>query len=130
MKTRMFVFLLMSALMLLFAACGDETASSAASVRPQSGTVLNKNTIRQANTDLRVPVLKKTALPPVNIQTWPMVSTGQTKCYDYKQEIECPILYMMNAKIGLTSNQSDLGGLKSTQIKMLKTGLLIGVNIK
>lgn len=90
MKTRMFVFLLMSALMLLFAACGDDTASSAASVRPQSGTVLNKNTIRQANTDLRVPVLKKTVLPPVNIQTWPMVSTGQTKCYDYKQEIECP----------------------------------------
>lgn len=90
MKTRMFIFLLMSALMLLFTACGEETSSVSPKNNTVSGTVLDKNTIRHAERDLRIPIRKKTVLPPVNIQTWPMISTGQNKCYDYKQEIECP----------------------------------------
>ena len=90
MKTRMFIFLLIPALMLLFAACGEETSSAASKNHQMSGTVLDKSSIRVANRDVRAPMLKKTVLPPVNIQTWPMISTGQTKCYDYKQEIECP----------------------------------------
>lgn len=89
MKARMFIFFVVSAFALLLVSCGDETSSS--TQQPQfRGTVLNQNSIRKADTLAKVPVLKKIQLPPANIQTWPMVSTGQTKCYDNKHEIECP----------------------------------------
>lgn len=90
MKAKMFIFFLISAMMLLFTACGDETAPASQNSSRVSGQVYNKNAIRKADTDVRMLIQKKTMLPPANIQTWPMVSTGQIKCYDYKQEIECP----------------------------------------
>ena len=89
MKTRMFIFFLVSALALLFASCGEET-SSAARNRNAGGTVLDRNAVGKIDRQVIYPVIKKKPLPPVNIQTWPMISTGQTRCYDYEKEIECP----------------------------------------
>ena len=89
MKARIFIFCFISVLVLFFTSCGEETASTPRN-NPKSGVVINKDSIRKVNSDLRVRYLKKTELSPVNIQTWPLISTGQTKCYDHKQEIECP----------------------------------------
>ena len=86
---KLFLFLVISVLAFCFAACGDETAQTGSKYQQQNGTVMKRNIARQPRTLLRPTVKKKIKLPPVNIQTWPMVATGQTQCFDNTTEIDC-----------------------------------------
>lgn len=85
-----FLLIAFSLLALCFASCGEETSESAPRYgRQPNGTVLNRNVVVRPEKSIKIPLLKKTELPPVNTQTWPMISTGLTKCYDNKQEVDC-----------------------------------------
>ena len=87
---KLFLFLVISILAFCFAACGDETAQTGNQYQQQTGTVMKRNSMaRQPRTILRPTVKKKIKLPPVNIQTWPMVATGQTQCFNSISEIDC-----------------------------------------
>lgn len=89
MKSKMLLFFLMPVLLLIFVSCGeDETSSAERSAT--NGTVLNREAMRQGyNPKIKIPMVKKTQLPPANIQTWQVLSTGQTQCYDEVKEIDC-----------------------------------------
>ena len=92
---KVIIFSVISLFALFFAACGDETAENSSVRRHQQedGVVLSRRVGERPYQTLRIPQLKKKwQLPPVNIQTWPMVSTGQTKCYDNKKEVDCSLV--------------------------------------
>lgn len=89
---KLFLFLVISVLAFCFAACGDETASIAADNQYQQqsgGTVVKRSFVRQPQTIHRPVFKKRPQLPPLNTQTWPMVATGQTECYDNMQKVDC-----------------------------------------
>lgn len=88
------IFFVISVLALCFASCGEETSGSSSTGQYQQnadGTVFNRNVSAgyHKKTFQQPKFKKKWQLPPANIQTWPMVSTGQTQCYDNMQEIDC-----------------------------------------
>lgn len=80
--------LVVSVLIFGFVSCGEETSET--SVRRQgNGTVLNRTLSVRPQKAFKMPMLQKEKLPPLNTQTWPMIATGQTKCYDNKTEVDC-----------------------------------------
>ncbi len=73
-----------------FVSCGEETSESTPrSGRQPNGTVLNRTVVVRPEQSVKMPILKKTELPPVNTQRWPLVATGLTKCFDSEKEIDC-----------------------------------------
>lgn len=84
------ILLAVSLLAFCFVSCGEETSEGDYRHGKQpNGTVLNRNVVVRPDKSIKMPMLKKPELPPVNIQTWPMISTGLTACYDNKQEVDC-----------------------------------------
>lgn len=89
---KVIVFLMISLMAICFAACGEETKGSSTQNRQPNGTVLNRKFVGKTNKNqmFQVPGFKqKWQLPPLNTQVGPVVGTGQTQCYDNKQEVDC-----------------------------------------
>ena len=91
---KLFLFLAISLLAFCLASCGDETVQNTREQQgtQDDGTVLNRN-IQKPGSGIRVnnklTLKKKNQLPPLNVQTWPSVATGQTQCYDNMNEVNC-----------------------------------------
>lgn len=90
------IFFMVSVLALLFVACGEETAqnstaqdSAGQQYQQADGTIMKRGLLKPSSR-FKAPVFKKKAqLPPANIQTWPMVATGQTECYNDWKKVDC-----------------------------------------
>lgn len=92
MMRKMIILVAISLAAVFFAACGDETAGKSSSQQYQqpNGTVINRRIGERPNQMFQLQKFKKKwQLPPLNIQTWPMVATGQTQCFDNKKEVDC-----------------------------------------
>ena len=89
---KLFLFLVISVLAFIFTACGDETSQASGTTVQRTqpdGTVVSRTIGRQPQTFHRPVIKKKRLLPPLNTQTWPIVATGQDKCYDNMKEVDC-----------------------------------------
>lgn len=82
------IFFVISVLTLCLVSCGEETENSQPRRQP-NGTVFNRKVVVRPEKAFKIPILKKADLPLPNIQTWPMVATGQTTCYDNMKQIDC-----------------------------------------
>ncbi|MBO7126041.1 DUF1566 domain-containing protein [bacterium] len=83
------ILLVISVLTFCFVSCGEEENATARIQKQPNGTVLNRTVVVRPEKEVKIPMLKKPSLPPVNTQTWPMIATGLTKCYDNTKEIDC-----------------------------------------
>jgi len=89
---KLFLFLVISVLAFCMVSCGEETTRSASGEfgGQADGTVLNRKVVKPGSNKVFKPIKsKKTALPPLNIQTWPTVATGQTQCFNNMEEVSC-----------------------------------------
>ncbi len=115
MKERMLICFIMIAGFFFFVSCGEETASNSLNVNA-NGTELNREEMRKARFKPARTILKKSPLRPLNMQTWGAVSTGQTQCFDFEKQIECPtsrsnrFYYQDRSRIGTRSLTKADGG--------------------
>lgn len=88
MRTRLLFFLVISAIMMLLVSCGEETNSETPDQQVK-GTVLNRDFVRRNDFGRMTPVLKMKKLPPVNMQNWAQIATGQDQCYQNAVQVDC-----------------------------------------
>lgn len=118
MREKMSICLFMLISVLFFVSCGEETDSRNQSQRRgMYGTDLNRQEMRKAVFKPAPSVYKKTPIRPLNTQTWGMISTGQTQCFDNEKQIVCPetpsesrFFYQDRNRFGTRSLSSSNGG--------------------
>lgn len=108
MKEKMLVCFFMIAASFFFVSCLEEADSNSLHSNV-NGTELNREELRKSRVKPAPTVFKKTPLRRLNTQTWGAVSTGQTQCFDFEKQIECPtshknrFFYQDGNKVGTRS---------------------------
>jgi len=86
MRFNLFLFSLVVTIVFSVVSCGEDDTEYVATNELKS-TSLNFTPVAKVK---EVKTFRPVRHPGANIQRWPMIATGQTKCYDHKSEIICP----------------------------------------